>query len=606
MCSVVLLVPAYVCGQTVKQNAGEKPIPSPTATPLPDPNFLQWRSYLNTLAQSAKSVSEERRPYVFADIAAAYLEYDRDEAISVITSAYDEALKLKQQDDKKYQPVLKYVLTVGSRFGTDVVLLLAERGKKAGDDKTKNDKSSSADVNDAITESIAQDARRAADLAKALAPNGLKENTSAMRMIFDFARQDQALGDEVFAAYLEKASADDTIPLGSLLQLGGYAFGYNESYYISETGNSSTSGDQFMKANPAFATAFLSLAYRRIKTMLDNSGDGTMLAPWEANTVLFTTGYLMLDVPTFAPESSTAWEMLQQRAITGRTPEQVRIAADRVNNVRRYRPQNGESTTETPNSDAEIEAILADIDKKGSGCERDLAYTRAVQRLIMSRDLKRAEEMLDKITDSTKVEKLRDILISRRIGDELQRGDFENALKDARKMPTMKERAFELVRVSGSMIRAKQTVDGGKAADEAVKALEKLDQPKERAAGYFQLATMTIRDQPSDAFELLDKAIKNLNKFDPADTGEVNTGSMTIDMGCPAGKTGSTWSTSLGSNGTSVYSTVASFIKQDFIATGSAVDAISDKATKLRSQAMVAKAALAKYKPGSTGKGQKP
>src|SRR4051794_32864548 len=70
---------------------------APTTPPKQlDPNFIRWRVYLNTLEQDARSVPDERRPYVVADVAAAYWEFDKDEATRLFTSALDEALKLAQ------------------------------------------------------------------------------------------------------------------------------------------------------------------------------------------------------------------------------------------------------------------------------------------------------------------------------------------------------------------------------------------------------------------------------------------------------------------------------------------------------------------------------
>ena len=47
-----------------------------------------------------------------------------------------------------------------------------------------------------------------AELAKSLAPKGLKEGTSVMTLILSLAQEDQAtLADDVYRTYLQRASA---------------------------------------------------------------------------------------------------------------------------------------------------------------------------------------------------------------------------------------------------------------------------------------------------------------------------------------------------------------------------------------------------------------
>src|SRR5437870_4565108 len=97
-----------------KKTAEPTQAATPAAVKTPDPNFVRWRVYLDTLAQEARSVPDERRPYVVADVAAAYAEYDKDEALRLFTQALEEAFKFRQQDPGKYDLMLEYVLRMGS------------------------------------------------------------------------------------------------------------------------------------------------------------------------------------------------------------------------------------------------------------------------------------------------------------------------------------------------------------------------------------------------------------------------------------------------------------------------------------------------------------
>src|SRR5438067_8206625 len=108
---IFLIVGLTACA-AIAQPAKEvksQPAASTQSTKPPDPNFIRWKLYLDILAQEARSVAEERRPYVVAEIATAYWELDREESQAMFISALDAAWKLAEQD-KKYRDMLDDVL----------------------------------------------------------------------------------------------------------------------------------------------------------------------------------------------------------------------------------------------------------------------------------------------------------------------------------------------------------------------------------------------------------------------------------------------------------------------------------------------------------------
>jgi len=94
---------------------------------------------------------------------------------------------------------------------------------------------------------------------------------------------------------------------------------------------------------------------------------------------------------------------------------------------------------------------------------------------------------------------------------------------------------------------------------------------------------------------MLEKGIKVFNKTDPQDSWRfANT--MEVVLSCPEdqGRNMSAWGG--GFSESNILDAVTAFTKGDLNTVSSATDDIADKATRIRAQAIIAKAGLAKYK----------
>ena len=265
--------------------AAQPPAKTPVPAPTPDPNFLKWKVFLDVLAQEARNIPDDRRPYATTDLALAYWEFDRDEAKRLLFSAVDEAYKFRQADQKRYEPMLSYVLRSASRNMAEVLTELTARLKKLiaenNKDKTEKEKDLLDPENELLREA-GDDAARRAELAKSLAPKGLKEGTSVMTLILGLAQQDQAAADDVYKAYLQRASADPTIPIGALIQLAGYSMGYGEYYHNNANSWSMGTTGQRLRPDPQLAPQCFALLFQRIKVAVDAAGEGATIGLSEA------------------------------------------------------------------------------------------------------------------------------------------------------------------------------------------------------------------------------------------------------------------------------------------------------------------------------------
>ena len=611
----LLAATASLFGQAVK-DVKPQPKEAPTPTPqapkeaasktkeavperTPDPNFVRWRVYLDTLAQEAKSVPDERRPYVTADVAAAYAEYDTDEALRLLGQAVDEAFRFRQQDPKKYEPMLDYVLRKGAKSGGDIPAALAARVKKLVEADKDNTAVKPYQSDRALMDGDgSDDLRRQAELAKSVAPRGLREGASVMNLVFNLAGKDQALADDVFLTYLAKAEADETIPPGALFQMEGYAFGYFEYRYFGDN-NSTTNmgGDGKLKPVASLGVRFLSLMLRRIGSVLDKA-EATGVFPGDPSTILAIIKVLTQDAEqTTIPAMVNAWQALEQRALIGRTPDQLRSAAKLADNILNNRARNTapDPATEKQKAEDETDAMLADADKITGSCQRDLVYSRAAITL-MTKSPKRAEEIIDKISDNGRATNIRDIMYSRRAEDLIEKDDLDTGTALIAKISSPSIKGVAMGHLAQVLIKNRQLQEGGKAADEAAKLFDKMDLQPERAAHLFGVAVTLLKADQRDAIAMLERGIKVFNKTDPQDSWRfANT--MQVDLGCSDdqnNKSTMAWGGRFG--GFNILDTVTAFAKEDLDPVNSTVDSIGDKPTKLRAQAIIAKAALAKYK----------
>ena len=583
----------------------QPPAPEPKKTPAvaatprpPDPNFVRWRVYLDTLEQEARSIADERRPYVVTDVGIAYLEYDRDEARRLLLAAMDEAYRFRQQDRQKHEPMLTYVIKTTVRSDRAIAVEMSGRLKKLmSDDKEKGVDVAPYDADRPLLESGGNEgaAARAAAM-KSMAPKGLHEGTAVMSLVNDLARTDRALADDLYTTFLRKGTADASIPIGELMQLASYPFGYSDVYWFSNDGSSSSNtwDGRVEKADQRLAAMFLASIYDRIRLGLAALAQMPANSSGEAISTLYALQILAPEIEKFAPALAQPWQELEQRAIIGRTPQQIKSAGDRVAAIRRNRARQAAPAGDAPVTDDETDAMLADIDKITGSCQRDLVYTRAIMNLL-GRDLKRSEELASKITDSARAAYMRDIVINQRAQAHLTKGDLEDAEALFVKLssPMITASSF------GSLARAaagkSSAADAVRYAADAAKAIEKMAEAKEKAAMYFGLATAIIEVAPTESMEFLEKAIKNLNKLEPQNEwGYINT--IEVITSCPEDKGRSMWSRGGGLPTSNVLTAVRGFIKHDLESLSSATDMISDKATRVRAQAIVATAGLQKFK----------
>jgi hypothetical protein len=244
----------------------------------------------------------------------------------------------------------------------------------------------------------------------------------------------------------------------------------------------------------------------------------------------------------------------------------------------------------------EADALLSGVDKVPAGCKRDHIYTSAIMTLLRHENRKRAEALLDRFSDKSQADRLRDAMVWSEIDQSFAKNDREAIPALLQKITSYDMRAMGFAKLARAAFERRELSDGYQAVDDAAKSVEKLDQPKAKSAVYMALGVLLLNPDRARAFEMLDKGITNLNKLETDQIWKYEN-SLEIRFSCEGSS--SSWGLAGGLAGTDIFEAIRSFVTTDLDQTNTATDAITDKATKLRSQAIVAKAGLAKYRTSS-------
>jgi len=578
-------------------------VPKEAKTPVKPPaekeensDLLRWRVFVDGLFQEARSISpEERRPYAVAEVAAAYWEIDRDESKAQFISALEAAWKLSQQD-KKYGDLIDDVMTKASRVDVSLAKALTKRPSELrGEEKYQYDIAGSNAL-----ELLKEDPQRAAELVEAFAPNGLP--MAALNFIFALSKVNLPLANRVYRTYLEKAGADERIPIENVLPLAGYSFGYAEYYSPDRRGGIYTGQPATaVPMNPALAKSFLDLAYRRIAAAIEQRNNAIGADVEGRNfTIIFSLEYLIPEVSRFSPETIGAWDELRQAGMVGVAAEQAQKVMSRLGMIRQTRSR-VQAYAETPETmDVETETSLKDVDKIVGTCERDMVYMKASLHFSYRKNFKRALELLSKVEGEKRADSVRKMVFFDIAMADIQNGDWDAAEARIKKIPEPTIKALAQVRLAEGLFKKNDKQQGGRAADEAVAMIEKYADPQYRPRLLFALASILLKPDPAEAKSTLDRAIKSLNKIEPDDTPGVYVRNMVLMSCIPDDKGGVWYDNSPMLDNATVFDAITLFAKENPDTTTTNAEGIADKITRNRSLAIVGKFALTAVKKKRT------
>lgn len=493
---------------------------------------IQWKYLLASLANDARSLLPEKsRPYALAAVADAYWNLDREIARELFMAALDSAFSPKEGEKVDSSAINQVLATVTKRdvgLTKTLIEIIAKKQKLDGLDE------SSLSV---ARELLERDPARATKLAEAFVPAGLSSG-AANSFIFQLAKQDIGLANEIYRVYLNRFAADPKLTLNQLISLAGYAFGYHEFYGLTVDMPTQLYGVSSrriadLKLNPSLAGAFLDLAFRRTSETVERASQLTGAERDYLSTVsLFTIAYLLPEVVKYAPTTVPAWERLQQRATTGTTPAQHEQVGRYIRSVNESRAR-VRRVDDAPQLSAEqaAEEMLERAEKAPNSCQRDKELSKAALRLSSIKEFKRAVAIADRVSDLKQRDGVKQSLFY----------DMAVAARDAGEWTEMRERAKfvstpELIAVlyirAAEGAHGKDGLSGAELLREALKNTESISDPEVRAGLLLGAAAVQVKFDAFTGFEILRTAIKTVNQRTAKDQSRFSF-LMKVSLACP-------------------------------------------------------------------------
>jgi hypothetical protein len=546
----------------------------------------QWKYLLDSLATDARSLfPEKKRPYALAAVADAYWNLDREIARALFMAALDSALSLKESE-KGDHPAINHVLSIVTKRDISLAKTLLE---KIAEKQTLGDLEE-APLSVAL-DLLERDPSRAAQLAQAFAPTGLSSGT-ANAFLFELAKRDISLANEVYRGYLNRFAADPKLLLGQLISFGGYAFGYSEYYGLTQSAPLQMYGVSSrrianLRDNPGFAKAFLDLAFRRTHESVERASQ--IVGPerdYLSTVSLFTIAYLLPEVAKYSPMSGPLWEKLQQQATIGTTATQHEQVGRHIQSIndRRTRVQRIDDAPQLSAEEA-AEAMLEQAEKLQNTCERDKAYSKAALRLGSIKEFKHALSITDRISDLKQRDGVKQFLSY----------DMALAARDAGEWSEMREKAKG---ISAAELMAVLYLNAAEAADgkdriasaelltEVLKHAEKIQELEVRAGVLLGVAAVHVRSDVFAGLEVLKTAVKTVNQNPPKDQSAFSF-LMKVSLACPGDD--EWYGTRISLRNATLYEVFPIFSEYNVEETLLIARSLEDASTKIRAVASVVK-----------------
>jgi hypothetical protein len=474
----------------------------------------RWRFMLEQLKDEGRTLLQEKnRPYAVAEVADAYWNLDRIRSAALFRAAIEAALELKSSN-RETSLALRHVILLAAKRDVSLAKRLTEEIAKQ---RAKSERPNSESVSAAI-DLLSIDAKTAAELAEAVAPAGLSDDAAGV-FILELAARDLNASERVYRAYLRKFAANPDLPLNQLLWLGGYPFGYGETYGFSNRNLTRLTGMggrsiQGLSLNPALAVDYLLLAFNSIQKTLRQ---GELESPERRESLnglcLFATLYLLPEVERYTANRSEGWWLLRQQALAGASPQLREIIEKQLQMVQQNRAaaSNRNEVPET-SSNEKIESDLADAEKMAQGCPRDRAYAKTALLIHSAKDDHRALRIADRIDNGSMRDSVRQFLYYDISLTMLDAGDRPQAQQYAKQIAAPELRSLLYMKMAGSALRQKDRALAVESLTEARHLAESISDPSTKAGVLLATSAAFAKVDLNRTTEVLSDAIKAVNR----------------------------------------------------------------------------------------------
>lgn len=546
----------------------------------------RWKYLLDSLATESRSLSpEKRRPYALAEVADAYWNLDQEKARTLFTTAMDLTLSVKK-GERIDDAAFNFVLARAAKREIALAKSLTERSVEKQKIVETDEWSLSVALN-----LLKRDPSSAAQLAEAFVPSGLSNGDAAF-FILELAKKDITSANQVYLAYLNKFAADNKLPLQQLLSLAGYAFGYCESYSLSNENPPNLFGLSCnrisgLSASPALIRTFLAIAFQRAQSAVERLGQ---TAGAERNylsfTALFTIAYLLPEAAKYAPNTVASWERLQQQATVGTTAlqhEHVTRHLQSINENRARVRRHDDAPELSPVQEAD--ASLEKADKLPQSCQRDSAYSRAALTIASTKDFKHALSIADRISNLKQSENVKQFIYYRMATVSAESKDLQEAQEKAALVSAPEQRAVLFIKIAQAAISQNDRSLSLKLLRDVIQLAEKISNPETQASVLLGAAAVLLKVDLLVAQDVVRTAIKAVNREAFKDESRVSL-VMKIPLSCN-GEDNTWYGDSVSLPNSHPFETLVLLSKHDMEASLLMAQNLEDPAAKIRAVASI-------------------
>lgn len=547
---------------------------------------LRSRYILEELRREALSLTEEKnRAYALAEVADAYWNLDKDRAANLFTAAMDICLTLKVGNTASR--AIRHVLFLASKRDVAVAKRLSNQ---LTNHRRKSDRSTAESVETAI-DLLKSDPGTAAELAEAVAPAGLSDDAVGV-FILELAQKDLSAAERVYRTYLSRSAADPALSINQLLWLGGYPFGYGETYSFANNDPArlvGLGGRQIpgLLPNPQLANAFLNTAFRHIQKIVSEAAPATAPRKEAMNGICyFATLYLIPEVERYNPTTAGSWWTLRQQAFAGISPTYRESIEKQFELVTLNRASIPKDRSQTSN-----ESDLRETEKTPAGCERDRAYAKASLSNHSKNNNELALRVAEKIDDVSLRENVLQFIYYDTAIASARGGEWVQALRNAMLIITPEHRGLLYIKMAHLALRQDDAIRAAEVLTEADRFADKISDPSTKTTVLLACAAAFAAFDSIRSIEVLRRAVKATNAAKDQNVENFRV-LRKVDFNC-SGNQGTTWhGNSEIVEQFSLLETVATMAKVDAEGTLETARSIEDPTIRIRSIASIIRALI--------------
>lgn len=597
LCPLLLATVSFTSAYDTRQSPAEKDKMNKKSgsESARDVDVTRWRLMLDKLTDQARfNEVESNRPLLLAEVADAYWILDAKVSSDLFMSALETALSSKSPDSDP-NGAIRQVLARAARCNAGLAKRLTRRLIEL---RADDPRATAASVEVAI-DLLGSDPKTAAQLVEAAAPAGLSGDSAAV-FILQLAERDLPAAEKVYRAYLTSLTGlapAFSVPLGQLLWLAGYPFGYGEAYGF--TGNNPARMLGFggrtitgLTANSPLARTFLDIAFKAVQKTLQVAPTAS---PAERDALsglaLFATAYLSPEVTRYYPERVEVWAIAHQHAVSG-TPDALRQQVTaHLQLVASNRSVAEQAESPEYYANERIQTARERIEKQPDGCERDRGYAQVALMIAASRDYAQAFDMAQNVKDIPLRNAVVEFIYYDMTSTALKAENLIDAKEYARRVELKEQRTLLNVKIAAAALRQTDRATADEFLTETQSLAAAISEAGARAAVLLASAAVRAEFDPFGAAQTLRDAIKAVNQSrgHNADTFAIL---RRVKLACP----GDTFERWYGSRDQaerfSLLETLALLSKNDLDGCILMAQGIEDPATRIRALVSIAKAAL--------------